>query len=132
MRDKKALQLQSTLNPQRQPSCEEERFSSEKQVARRHNSLMQDLVESQLVYEPCFSSQMFKSTETIQETVEDFRGEVSCLEQQSNVRSRQSKASWAHISTSPAQTQTEAGEEWLCVRYYRAVKEKLVSSRIKK
>lgn len=30
---------------------------------------MQDLVESQLVYEPCFSSQLFKSTETIQETV---------------------------------------------------------------
>lgn len=89
-------------------------------------------MESQLVYEPCLSSQMFKSTETIQETIEDFRGEVSCLEQNSNVRSKQSKATWARISTNPAQTQTEPTDEWLCVRYYRAVKDKLVSSRIKK
>lgn len=69
MRDRKALQLQSTLSPERPASCQEDRFSSEKQLARRHNSLMQDLVESQLVYEPCLSSQLFKSAETIQETV---------------------------------------------------------------
>lgn len=57
---------------------------------------------------------------------------MSSLQPQSHVRAKQSKATWAHISTNSSSTQTEGSEEWLCARYYRAVKEKLVSSRIKK
>lgn len=86
-------------------------------------------MESQLVYEPCLSSQLFKSTETIQETVEDFGGGA---ERQSGAGSKRSKASWAHTSTSCAETQTEDSREGVWARYYRAARERLVSGRIRK